>query len=117
MGAYLSLYAGFLHPGTFARIGVFSPALWFAEASMLEFLANRKEPYPDVWLDVGTDETSDETDPGFPRIYLSGARRIRDLLTDKGVRNLAYREIPGAVHSETAWAARFPDFVHWLFQA
>lgn len=117
MGAVISLYAGFRHPETVRKIGAFSPAAWFAETSLLDFLQRRTRPDIGVWLDVGTAETSDPKDPSFPDTYLSGTRKIRQALETGGIRDLVYREIPGGIHHESAWADRFPGFVRWLFQA
>ena len=117
MGAVISLYAGFRHAENVRKIGAFSPAAWFAEASLLEFLARSARPEVGVWVDVGTAETSDPNDPSFPEQYLSGARKIRQALENRGTRELVYREIPGGIHHESAWAERFPGFVRWLFQA
>lgn len=117
MGAVISLYAGFRHPGTVRKIGAFSPAAWFAETSLLDFLGRSARPEISVWVDIGTAETSDPKNPSFPEIYLSGARKIRQVLENRAVRELVYREIPGGIHHESAWAERFPGFVRWLFQA
>jgi predicted alpha/beta superfamily hydrolase len=116
MGGLISLFAGFRHPEILSKIGVFSPAAWFAETELLKYLENL--PYPDlgVYLDIGTAETSDAARPDFPEIYLSGARRIRKILEQNGQKNFWYREIPGGIHHETAWADRFPDFVGWLMK-
>jgi predicted alpha/beta superfamily hydrolase len=116
MGAVISLFTAFRFPGKIPKIGAFSPAAWFAEAELLSFLRNHANSAVGVWLDVGTAETSDPENPSFPEIYLSGARKIREVLTQAPIRNLAYREIPGAIHHETAWAERFPDFIRWLFR-
>lgn len=117
MGAVISLYAAFRFPGIVGKVGAFSPAVWFAEDSLLHFLAASVSPETGIWLDVGTEETSDPRDPEFPGIYLSGARKILEVLEKRNVSELVYREIPGGIHHESAWAERFPGFVRWLFES
>ncbi|HOW37548.1 MAG TPA: alpha/beta hydrolase-fold protein [Bacillota bacterium] len=114
MGAVISLYTAFRFPGAIQKIGVFSPAVWFAEEELLAFLRNHENSEIGVWLDVGTEETSDSQNPAFPEIYLSGARKIHEIFTGVRIRDLRYREIPGGIHHETAWAERFPEFIRWL---
>jgi predicted alpha/beta superfamily hydrolase len=43
MGGLIALYAGLKYPQVFGRVGVFSPALWFAKDSLLAY-ARRQRP-------------------------------------------------------------------------
>jgi predicted alpha/beta superfamily hydrolase len=43
MGGLIALYAGLTYPQVFGRVGVFSPALWFAKDSLLAY-ARRHRP-------------------------------------------------------------------------
>ena len=44
MGGLLALYAGLKYPAVFGRVGVFSPAIWFAQDSLLAY--ERRGPAP-----------------------------------------------------------------------
>ncbi|RZK32590.1 MAG: esterase, partial [Hymenobacter sp.] len=44
MGGLIALYAGLKYPQVFGRIGVFSPAIWFAKDSILSY--ERRRPAP-----------------------------------------------------------------------
>jgi predicted alpha/beta superfamily hydrolase len=45
MGGLIALYAGLKYPQVFGRVGVFSPAIWFAKDSLLAY-ARRHRPAP-----------------------------------------------------------------------
>ncbi len=110
LGGLISLYLGFLRPDIFGKLAVLSPSLWWNYRSILTFVNRaRPRPQPLIWLDMGTAE---------------GARHVRDtdhlhrLLLRLGWRdgdNLAYLEAEGAVHDESAWAARFDQVLRFLF--
>lgn len=112
LGGLISLFLGFEYPHTFGRIAVMSPSIWWNNRSILGFvdtpqaLSNLR-----IWLDMGTAE---------------GARHLRDadllfcILKRRGWRehiDLAYKRVPGGIHSEDAWADRFDDVLRFLFSA
>lgn len=117
MGGFISLYAGYRSPNIYRKVGAFSPALWFAEKAMTEFIEKSHNPKIGIYLDVGTNESSNPQVPNFPEIYLSGARRLYQLLKRLGTDNLLYLEEVGGIHAETAWARRFPKFCQWLLDS
>jgi len=45
MGGLIAFYAGLKYPQVFGRVGVFSPAIWFAKDSLLAY-ARRQRPTP-----------------------------------------------------------------------
>ena len=110
LGGLISLYLGLQHPEVFGKLAVMSPSIWWDHRSILSFLGST-DPRPAlrIWLDMGTAE---------------GLRHLRDtdLLHNRLVKlgwrdnvDLAYQRVPGAVHDELAWAARFPDVLRFLF--
>jgi predicted alpha/beta superfamily hydrolase len=107
MGGLVSLYFALWHPRVFGHIAALSPSLWWDNRTVFqEFSRLRKKPDVRLWLDMGTAE------PGWEAIRL-----FRDTLVGKGWRegvDLAYREVPGAEHSEHAWAARIGDVLKWM---
>lgn len=112
LGGLISLAIGLRYPDVFGRIGVLSPSIWWDDRAILKDVRSLEESLPlRIWLDMGTAE---------------GLRHLRDadllahLLEAKGWRpgqDLLYRTVPGGLHSETAWAARFGEVLRFLFPA
>ncbi len=110
LGGLISLFLGIEFPGTFGRIAVMSPSIWWNNRSILGFVEGLPlRPDLRIWLDMGTSE---------------GAKHLRDtdhlfrLLKRRGWQehvNLAYQRVPGGIHSEDAWSDRFDDVLRFLF--
>jgi len=113
LGALASLVIGLRYPQVFGQLAVLSPSVWWDGRSILSVVRNyRSRLRPRIWLDVGTAEGD------TPEVIVHDARLLRDELLHKGWREaseLVYHEIDGAVHSETAWAARFGEVLAHLF--
>jgi predicted alpha/beta superfamily hydrolase len=111
LGGLVSLYLGLKYPGTFTRLGILSPSVWWDDHDIVkkvQALDNR--PPLRLWVDIGTNEDTDA---------VPDARMLRDALTAKGwtSSDLKYVEVQGAAHNETAWASRFGDVLKYLFPA
>jgi predicted alpha/beta superfamily hydrolase len=112
LGGLISLYLGLGHPDVFGRLAVISPSLWWNHRAILSFVKARKAPVrPRIWLDIGTGE---------------GLRHVRDtellerLLWERGWTegvDLRTLVVPGGMHDEDAWAARFDKVLEFLFPA
>jgi len=106
MGGLISLYAAFTRPETFGFAGVLSPSLWFAGGAIFSVVeAALADPRwrgrPRIYLDVGHREGEST---------LHNARRLRDLLLERGYRqgvDLRWVEDHGGAHHEAAWSRRF----------
>ncbi len=108
MGGLISLYAGMKYPETFSRLGLFSPAFWFAKQPLIDFIgAVRIEQDFRVYIDAGTLEGT---------AYVGDAKQFRMILENKGVKHLRLVIDEGARHNEAAWARRFPDALRWLME-
>ena len=108
LGGLISLYALFRRPETFGVAGALSPALWFADGAIFDYLRHAPCPGGRIYLDIGTAEGEDE---------LREARQLRDLLVDRGYRpgdSLVYLEDEGADHHEEAWARRIRATLPYL---
>jgi predicted alpha/beta superfamily hydrolase len=105
-GAYASLYAWTLYPHVFTRVLAMSPALWVREERLLDALRG-VEPAPGtrVWVDIGGREAQRSQE----RYH-----ELRALLASTGA-SVDGRLEPEADHSESAWAARLPDALRFLF--
>lgn len=115
LGGLCALYLGWEYPRTFPFVAAMSPSLWWAERELIGEIAQSEitcQTGPQkIWLDVGTRESSD-------REALQDARVMRKVLEDKGYvdgENMVYREVKGAAHTESAWAARVGDVLQYLF--
>lgn len=115
LGGLCALYLAWQYPRAFPRVAAMSPSLWWAERQLIAAIAHSDRDASTgpqrIWLDCGTKEESDQES-------LMDVRTMFGILRDKGYHdgeNLAYREVPGAVHSEASWAARVGDVLEFLF--
>ncbi|OLQ74154.1 hypothetical protein BIT28_19975 [Photobacterium proteolyticum] len=117
MGGLISLYIALRYQQSFANAGVFSPAFWFADKPIANFIQQTAVLFPlNIYMDIGTAETSEHTIKTFPTVYLDGAKRIYQLLQDKSnMLSCSLSVEKDAVHSESAWARRFPEMVKQLY--
>ncbi|MFN6962286.1 MAG: alpha/beta hydrolase [Pyrinomonadaceae bacterium] len=110
LGGLVSLYLGLKHPDVFSRLAVMSPSAWWANNQIIRDAARIGERLPlRIWLDIGKKEGS--------RIKHQ-VRALREILLANGWQlgaDLAYFEIPGARHEESAWAARFGEVLKFLY--
>jgi predicted alpha/beta superfamily hydrolase len=100
MGGLISLYAFFKRTDVFGFAGVMSPALWYGQRKIYDFLAQCQKVDGRIYVDVGTKEGSEE---------LRDVTRLRDRLLDMGYRHgidMLFMIDFGAGHTESAWAGR-----------
>ena len=116
LGGLVSIYLALKYPDVFGRAAVVSPSVWFANKQIVQYVAAlSKKPKVRIWLDIGTKEgrTAEEAQQ-----TLGGARLLRETLIQKGwkpEKDLNYFEAEGAVHNESAWAARVERILTFLF--
>uniref|UniRef100_A0A7C4W954 Esterase n=1 Tax=Fervidobacterium thailandense TaxID=1008305 RepID=A0A7C4W954_9BACT len=110
LGGLISLYTGLKYNGVFSMLGVMSPAFWFANKKIFDYVKENEFQYPTkIYMDVGTAEGSN------PEVYLFDARSMYKLLQTKQNVDLLYLEDRNAPHSEIAWARRFPELLMFFF--
>lgn len=122
LGGLVSLYGGFSKEA-FGKIGALSP-FWIPFADKISDLV-RTAPRHNlkIYLDVGTNEGGNMNTRGtdvatFSQLYVDSVREMRNILTAKGYDSetmLHYVEAEGAVHHESAWHARLPGALRFLF--
>lgn len=108
MGGLISLYAFFREPRTFGFAGILSPSLWFADSAVLNVVRAAAFVPGRIYLDIGLLEGQGP---------VSDARRLRDLLIEKGYRpgvDLQWFEDPDGAHTEAAWGRRFKRALPFL---
>ncbi len=108
LGALLSLYAFFREPARFGFVGALSPALWFGNDAIFDFVKDALLVPGRIYLDVGTREG---------QRTLQQARAMRDLLVEIGYKRgstLKWVEDVGGMHNEAAWGRRFKRALPFL---
>ncbi|WP_224248483.1 alpha/beta hydrolase-fold protein [Hyalangium gracile] len=115
LGGLVTLHLGIKYPNIFRRLGVVSPSVFWGNKDIVARVkALKKKPPLKLWVDIGTEESkgSQET--------VDDTRLLREALLAEGWvegKDLRYLEIPGAVHTETAWADRIDDVLKYLYPA
>jgi len=112
LGGLISLYAYFRYPSVFGFAAALSPALWFANAAILDVAeqAPRAAGGGRIYFDVGLPEGT---------AHVSLARRLRDILLAKGYepsRELRWVEDEEGRHHESAWGKRFRKALPFLLR-
>jgi len=112
LGGLVTLHLGLKYPQIFGKLSVLSPSVWWDNKVILREIEQLPAKPPlKIWLDMGTAEGG---------MSLEDTEMLRDAMRAKGWsegRDLAYFEVEGATHSETAWAERVGPFLRFLFPA
>lgn len=110
LGGLVALFVALRHSDRFAKAAVLSPSVWWHDRVILgEVDRLQSKPEVKLWLDMGTRESSEG---------IADARALVEELIRKGWvpgKDLAYTEVEGAGHHESAWAARSRDVLLSLF--
>jgi predicted alpha/beta superfamily hydrolase len=108
MGGLISLYAFFARPDVFGFVGAMSPALWFADRALLDYVRGAPFAPGRIYMDAGTREGG---------TTLRNVAALRTILLDKGYRkrvDLICVTEPGGEHNEAAWSRRLRRKMHFL---
>ncbi|SET12665.1 alpha/beta hydrolase-fold protein [Hymenobacter actinosclerus] len=110
MGGLISTYAALKYPLVYGRVGVFSPAFWFAEQPLFTYL-RQHPPRPDTRFYFVAGATESATMAPL-------MRAVHDSLAKAGVpaANLSYRAVPDGQHAEWFWKREFAAAYQWLIQ-
>jgi predicted alpha/beta superfamily hydrolase len=109
MGGLIALYAGVKYPAVFGRVGVFSPAFWFAKDSVLSFVRHRRPaPLASRFYFVAG--------PAEGPTMVPQMAEVRDALLARGVKpaRLAFSAPPDGQHAEWFWRREFGPAYRWL---
>ena len=110
LGGLVSVWLALEHPRVFGNVLAVSPTVWWDDSVILKKIAAlpRRAPVR-VWVDIGTLEGEGA---------LSGARRLRDALVERGWKpgtDLEYLEQEGGRHDEISWASRVERMLSFLY--
>ena len=109
-GAIAALHSAIRHPRIFDRILIESAPLWVGDGRLIDEAAGAR-PTARVWIGVGTRESSrPERSAELVRLHRRLARAMRH---PEGAVRL--RVVEDGVHHESAWGARLPEALRWLF--
>ncbi|GAB2951990.1 alpha/beta hydrolase-fold protein [Hymenobacter coalescens] len=112
MGGLISLYAALEYPAVFGRAAIFSPAFWFAETELKNYLHQHRAAAGQptrFYFVAGTQESQ-------TMVPLMSA--VRDSLQRAGyaATDLSYQTRADGQHAEWFWRREFPAAYQWLFR-
>lgn len=109
MGGLISMYAAIEYQNIFGKVGIFSPAFWFAPESYAQVSAKGKQAEMKIYLLAGQLEDNGSVVADINAMYNT-------------LRNAGFGETevirvthPDGQHSEWYWAREFPAAYRWLF--
>ena len=114
LGGLITLYTQLATPGIFGRLLIESPSLFVANRRVLEECRQFRDWPFQVFLGMGTQEVGHaEKDERI----VNDARELGSILRGAGLdeQRLKIQIEEGAPHSESAWAARFPAALEFLY--
>jgi predicted alpha/beta superfamily hydrolase len=103
MGGLISMAAMCRYPQIFTRIACLSNALWFAPEQMANLIESSTVTGNVVYMDVGLAESQNSREN---QAYIDTNRKVASIWATKGCASFQYREVAGAIHSESAWSQR-----------
>jgi predicted alpha/beta superfamily hydrolase len=116
LGGLITLYTQLAAPGVFGRLLIESPSLFVAERAILQDSRQFSNWPARIYLGMGTREVGQaEKDVKMVADVLELEAILRQAGVDE--QRLKVRIGEGATHSESSWAARFPEALEFLFKA
>lgn len=114
LGGLITLYTQLAAPGVFGRLLIESPSLFAADAKILDECRTVRDWPARVCLGMGTHEAGDAVRDAK---VVEDVRKLESILREAGLddRRLRVRIDEGATHGESAWAARFPEALEFLY--
>ena len=109
MGALIATYAALREPAVFGKVGVFSPAYWFAATQLFQYVRTHPaNPNTRFYFVSGTTESTN---------MVPQMAAMRDSLRRGGVpaANLNFNTRTDGQHAEWFWRREFPAAYSWLY--
>ncbi|GAB2780271.1 alpha/beta hydrolase-fold protein [Hymenobacter latericoloratus] len=110
MGGLISTYAALKYPQVYSKVGVFSPAFWFADKPLFQYLRQHPaNPATRFYFVSGTQES---------QTMVPLMQAMRDSLARGGVpaANMSLTAHPDGQHAEWFWKREFAAAYQWLLQ-
>lgn len=114
LGGLISLYTQLAVPGVFGRLLIESPSLFVANRKILDESRGFSSWPARTYLGMGTRETGNA---GKDAKTVEDVRELEAILRAAGLdeQRLKVRIEEGATHTESAWAARLPEALKFLY--
>jgi predicted alpha/beta superfamily hydrolase len=114
LGGLITLYTQLAAPRMFGKLLIESPSLAVANRKILNECRRFKDWPPRMYLGMGTRELGDAAKD---EKIAADARELAAILRAVGLdeQRLKVNIEEGAVHSESAWARRFPEALEFLY--
>ena len=118
MGGLISQYAGLKYPDVFGKVGVFSPAFWYAP-KIDEFAKNSELSKNQKLYILAGGKEGENTE--FEQISqtVQDMNRMVDILKNKGFpsEKIISKVVPEGKHNEAFWQSEFQEAVLYLFKS
>ncbi len=110
MGALISVYGACTFANQFEKVGVFSPAFWFAGDNLNDYIVNNVSGIENLRLYFVCGQNESST-------MVPNMNTVKNNLISKGVAtsNTLTLVDPLGTHSESFWRAKFGAAYQWLF--
>jgi len=116
LGGLITLYTQLAAPGVFGRLLIESPSLFVAKRKILEESRRFRDWPARTYAGMGAREVGDAKKDAK---IVADFRELESILRSAGLdeHRLKVRIDDGGTHSESAWAARFPDALEFLYSS
>jgi alpha-glucosidase len=116
MGGLISHYAGMKYSAVFGKVGVFSPAFWFAPEINEFTQMNGNIPNSKIYFLAGGMEEGNVVFEEINQTVMD-MNTIQDILIEQGFpsENIALKVVPEGKHNEELWRNGFEESILWLF--
>jgi predicted alpha/beta superfamily hydrolase len=110
MGALISVYGACTFPEQFEKVGVFSPAFWFAGNNLNNYILNDVDNIGNLRLYFVCGQNESAT-------MVSNMNTVKNNLIGEGVATANTFTLidPAGTHSEAFWRGKFGAAYQWLF--
>jgi predicted alpha/beta superfamily hydrolase len=115
LGGLIALYAAYLYPGIFGRIGSISGSFWYE--GLMEFMETQQLDRigQKIYMDVGSLEGADRTN--VLKNMVSRTKNAYQTLCNKGFADENCKLVveQDGIHHPSFFTRRFPNALGWLF--
>lgn len=118
LGGLLSLYAGLIHPASFACLGIFSPSLWLDNMQVHNFIdtlpaAERAQQKQQSYYLYGGSLENRKIKDRAPVAMDKAIEHIGEVLSGSLQANVTIDINPAGKHGTLYWQQAFPQFYAW----
>ncbi|MBG8554902.1 alpha/beta hydrolase-fold protein [Hymenobacter guriensis] len=109
MGGLISVYAALKYQNVFSKVGVFSPAFWFARQPLFDYVKTAGHQQPIKFYFLAGAKESETMVPLMAE--------MRDALQQQGfaAADMSYHVLEDGQHAEWFWQREFPAAFQWLY--